>query len=189
MERFHQLLFVVSILALSWLVMLAVHELGHVMGAIVTGGLVDRVVLHPLAISRTDVSPNPHPGMVVWLGPIVGCVLPLALLAIVRRRINVLRNIVRFFAGFCLIANGLYISIGSFSEVGDCGEMLRTGTPLWVMLCFGAITVPLGFLLWNALGSPWDFFNNPSAISPRTAYFAFGVLLLVFAVELALFSQ
>jgi len=67
MRRFHQFLFSVSIVAMSWLIMMATHELGHVIGAALTRGTVKRVVLHPLAISRTDISPNPHPSVVVWL--------------------------------------------------------------------------------------------------------------------------
>ena len=100
MQRLHQLLFVVSLVALSWLAMMAVHELGHVLGALVTGGSVERVVLHPLTISQTDVSPNPHPAFVVWLGPLFGCLLPLMLSTIVPRRFVVVRNIGRFFAVF-----------------------------------------------------------------------------------------
>ena len=186
MDRFHQLLFTFSLLALSWLGMLAVHELGHVAGAMLTGGTVERVVLQPLAISRTDVAPNPRPGVVVWLGPLVGCVLPLALFAIAPRRFNVLKPVTRFFAGFCLVANGAYIALGSFSAVGDCGEMLRTGTPPWVMLCFGVLTIPSGFYLWNGLGSPTHFLKNPTLIAPKTAYAVVGVLLGVVVVELVL---
>jgi hypothetical protein len=189
MDRFHQVLFAISLLAVSWLAMMAVHELGHVVGAIVTGGTVERVVLHPLAISRTDVAPNPRPETVVWLGPIVGSVLPLALFAIVSRRSTVLHNVTRFFAGFCLIANGAYIALGSFRAVGDCGEMLRTGTPHWVMLCYGAVTIPLGLYLWNGLGSPMHFLKNPSMVAPKTAYMTFGVLLVVVVAELALFPR
>ena len=189
MERFHQVLFTVSLVALSWLVMMAVHELGHVVGATATGGSIERVVLQPFTISRTDVSPNPHPATVVWLGPVVGCILPLALFAIVFRRFTVLHNVARFFAGFCLIANGTYISIGSFNQVGDCGEMLRTGTPLWAMLCYGAITIPLGFYLWNGLGSLTHFLDNPSLVAPRIAYIILGVLLVVVVAELALFPR
>jgi hypothetical protein len=74
MNRWRQFLFIVSVLALVWYGMMAVHELGHVLGAVVTNGSVERVVLHPLTISRTDVSPNPHPTAVVWLGPVIGCV-------------------------------------------------------------------------------------------------------------------
>jgi mannose/fructose/N-acetylgalactosamine-specific phosphotransferase system component IIC len=162
MQRFHQLLFAVSLLLLSWFAMMAVHELGHIVGAIVTGGSIQGIVLNPLTISRTDVSPNPHPSIVVWLGPVVGSMLPLAMFAIVPKHLNVLRNVARFFAGFCLIANGAYISIGSFYRVGDCGEMLQTGTPLWAMLTFGAITIPLGLTLWHGLGSLNHFIHNPS---------------------------
>jgi hypothetical protein len=45
--RARQIVFAVSILALCWLGMMAVHELGHVLGAVVTGGTVERCVLHP----------------------------------------------------------------------------------------------------------------------------------------------
>ena len=83
MQRLQQIVFVVSLLALSWMGMMATHELGHVLGALVSGGHLDRVVLHPLTISRTDVAPNPNPLIVVWLGPIVGCVLPLAIAMLV----------------------------------------------------------------------------------------------------------
>jgi len=49
MQRFRQLMFVLSLLALNWFGMMAVHELGHVLGAIATGGSIERVVLHPQA--------------------------------------------------------------------------------------------------------------------------------------------
>ena len=69
-QHIEQIVFIASLLALSWLAMQAIHELGHVVGALATGGSITRVVLHPLQISRTDVLPNPQPGVVVWLGPI-----------------------------------------------------------------------------------------------------------------------
>ncbi len=64
-----------SVLGLSWLAMQAVHELGHVLGAVATGGRVVRVVLDPTTFSRTVVEPNPHPGGVAWAGPLVGTVM------------------------------------------------------------------------------------------------------------------
>jgi len=168
---------------------MAVHEFGHVLGAIVTGGSIERVVLHPLEISRTDIAPNPRPEIVVWSGPVIGCVLPLAIFAAVPRRFTTLNNVARFFAGFCLIANGTYISFGSYSAVGDCGEMLRTGTPLWAMFCYGAATIPLGFYLWNGLGSIVQFFGNPSIVSSKIAYITLGLLLVVVIMELMLFQR
>lgn len=181
MQRFHQLLFASCLIALCWLGMMAVHELGHIVGAVATGGKVVRVVLHPLTISRTDVAPNPRPGVVVWMGPIVGCVVPLAMLMLVPRRWTVWWNIARFFAGFCLIANGAYIGLGSFAQVGDCGEMLRTGTPLWVMMAFGVATAPAGFYLWHRLGSLKDFLARAELVTPGMAYATAGVLVVAVA--------
>ena len=130
MQRLQQIAFVVSLLALSWMGMMATHELGHVLGALVSGGIVERVVVHPLTISRTDVTPNPNPLIVVWLGPIVGCILPLVAAMLVPQRLPFARRTAMFFAGFCLLANGAYIAVGSIDKVGDCGEMLKHGSPL-----------------------------------------------------------
>ena len=181
MQRFHHLLFAVSLVALCWYAMMAVHELGHVVGAVVTGGSVVRVVLHPLAISRTDVAPNPQPGVVVWLGPIVGCAVPVALWFLTPRRFTLWRSIAQFFAGFCLISNGAYIAAGSFGQVGDCGEMLRSGTPQWVMLAFGAAAVSGGFWLWHRLGSLKAFVERPKPATARLAYCFAAALALTLA--------
>jgi hypothetical protein len=77
-----------------------------------------------------------------------------------------------------LLANGAYISIGSFDRIGDCGEMLRTGTPQWVMILFGVVSIPMGFCIWHRLGSLRDFVTNPTIISPRAAYGAFSLALI-----------
>src|SRR5262245_57017457 len=115
MKRLRQGLLIVATLLASWLGMQQVHELGHVIGAGLTGGRVARVVLHPLTISRTDLADNPHPLLVVWAGPVLGALLPLLLWAAVARLPGAF--LVRFFAGFCLVANGVYIGCGSFDRV------------------------------------------------------------------------
>jgi len=183
MQRFHQLIFVASLLALSWFAMMAVHEFGHVVGAITTGGAVERVVLHPLTISRTDVSPNPNPSIVVWLGPILGCIIPAFVWWFVPRRFTISRKIALFFAGFCLLANGAYIAIGSVDRVGDCGVMLQYGSPLWTLMLFGALTIPLGLYAWHRLGSVKQFLADPSLVDPIVAYTLFGALVVLLVLE------
>src|SRR5947209_16580674 len=101
--------------------MQAVHESGHVLGAWLTGGRVARVVLHPLTISRTDLVSNPNPLAVVWAGPVVGAVAPLGLWGLAAAARLTAAFVLRFFAGFCLLANGLYIGVGSLDRIGDCG--------------------------------------------------------------------
>ena len=51
MRRLSQSLLIVSFALLSWLAMQAVHEFGHVIGAWVTNGSVEKVVLKPLVFS------------------------------------------------------------------------------------------------------------------------------------------
>lgn len=169
-QRFRQLLFVFSLLVISWLGMMATHELGHVVGAMISGGKIERVVVHPLTISRTDVSPNPTPLMVVWMGPIVGCMLPLMLGAFVPKQLVAFRNVAMFFAGFCLLANGAYIAIGSVDRVGDCGEMLKHGSPQWILVAFGVLAISAGMFVWHRLGSLKNFISDPQLVDPTMAY-------------------
>lgn len=158
MRRVRRVMLAALLLAACWWAMMAVHELGHVVGAHVTGGAVTEVVLVPWAISRTDVAPNPHPGFVVWAGPLMGVMLPLLCAVVIPQRCVSVRNIALFFAGFCLIANGAYIAVGAWDRVGDCRDMLRAGTPLWLMILFGAVTVPWGLYIWHRLGPIGSFF-------------------------------
>src|SRR5207245_2143458 len=92
-----------STLGLSWLGMQAVHELGHVLGAWAGGETVNKVVLHPLVVSRTDTSHDRHPLLVVWGGPILGSVLPLVVLGITRLIRSGSFCLSQFFAGFCRV--------------------------------------------------------------------------------------
>jgi hypothetical protein len=167
MGRLHQTVLIVSTLALSWLGMMAVHESGHVLAAWVTGATVVKVVLHPLTISRTDLADNPHPLVVVWGGPLFGVFAPLMAWLLARVPISFL---FRFFAGFCLIANGAYLGIGSLDGVGDAGDLLRHGAPAWQLWLFGAICAPTGLLLWHGMGSHVGLGAAKGRVSIPTAY-------------------
>jgi hypothetical protein len=177
--HFHQVILIVATIVGSWLGMQAAHELGHVMGAWMTGGQVSRVVLDPLTISRTDLSHNPAPGFVVWAGPVAGVMLPLAawMITAVARMPGAF--VLRFFAGFCLIANGLYIGIGSFGGVGDCGEMLRHGSQPWQLWLFGLLTAPFGLWLWHGQGKYFGFGPSARPISRGVAYGTFVICMLL----------
>ena len=152
MNRAAQLALSTSFLAFSWLAMQAVHEFGHVIAAVLTGGTIQRVVLHPLAFSRTDVSPNPHPLLVVLAGPLLGIVLPLIAWLLARRFRLPQVFLWRFFAGFCLAANGVYLVGGAFARVADPGDMIRLGVPAAVLAIVGVIAVAGGLWLWHGQG-------------------------------------
>jgi hypothetical protein len=92
----------------------------------------------------------------------------------------------RFLAGFCLLANGLYIGVGSFDRVGDCGEMLRHGSESWQMWLFGAATAPVGLWLWDRQGPHFGLGSAKGQVSRGTAYgsliVCLALLVLGFAV-------
>src|SRR5262245_50003137 len=122
-----QALLIVATVAWSWLAMQVVHEFGHVVHAWMSGGHVTKVVLNPLEISRTDVQPNPSPQFVTWGGPVWGSLLPLAAWFVARRLGWARAWFLRFFAGFCLIANGGYLLAGSFYPAGDAETLIQSG--------------------------------------------------------------
>ena len=155
--------------------MQAVHEAGHAIGAWATGGRVTRVVLHPLTISRTDLAQNPHPLIVVWAGPVFGACAPLLAWALAAALRLPGAFVLRFFAGFCLIANGLYIGVGSIQGIGDCGEMLRHGSAAWQLWLFGFATSPAGLALWHGQSAHFGFGPAQGRVSRGVA----GVVLLV----------
>lgn len=147
------------------------------------------MVLHPTTISRTDVFPNPHPLFVVWSGPIVGSFLPFSafLLAHAFRFPGV--YLFRFFAGFCLIANGVYIGLGSIQGLADTGDMLRHGAARWQLILFGFFTVPLGLYLWNGLGHRFGLGEARGYVNRSAVLTSLGLFIFVAGLEIAIGSK
>ena len=183
MNRLQQTVLIVSTLLVSWLLMQIVHELGHVVGAWVSGGRVEREVLYPLTISRTEVQPNPHPLIVVWAGPLIGVLLPLTVwgLASIVKMPDI--YLLRFFAGFCLIANGAYIGFGSFGRIGDCGEMLHYGSRMWMLWLFGVVTIPSGLWLWSGISHHFGLGTGRGKVSQRATIATSLILIVMLTLE------
>jgi len=186
MKRQHQVILVTSTLVFSWLAMQAVHELGHLVAAMLSGGRVDQVILHPAAISYTRLAANPHPLFVAWMGPLVGVALPLAVTAIARWRKLCGWYLTQFFAGFCLVANGCYLAFGSLGGIGDAGDLLRYGMPVWLLWLFGVVTIPIGFWLWNGLGPYFGFGSSRGHVNPTAAYTLLVLVVVTIVLELVL---
>ena len=189
MKRTEQIIFIVTFLGSSWLAMQAVHELGHVLAAVATGGEVSKVVLHPLAISRTDLARNPHPLAVVWAGPLAGSVLPLLAFLIAhfaRRRSACL---FRFFAGFCLIANGVYIAFCPSEGGADTAVMLMNGTPRWVMVVFGIPSALLGLYLWHRQGPYFGLGEARGRVDRRAVVWSAALFAAILVAELIVNSR
>lgn len=189
MKRRDQFVLVFAFVAFSWLGMQAVHELGHVLGAWLTGADIEKVVLHPLTISRTDVSYNPHPLAEIWAGPIVGVVLPLVVYLVAWRLHAPGLYLFRFFAGFCLVANGVYIGIDSFGGSGDAAELFHYGTPRVLLVAFGMVTFAAGMWLWNGLGPHFGLGEAKGRVDRNAAVVSLSLFALTVLVEVLIDSR
>jgi hypothetical protein len=189
MNRLYQVLLIASTIALSWLGMMAVHELGHVLHLWVSGGTVEKVVLHPLVISRTDPGENPYPLLVAWGGAIWGCLIPLGGLLLARVAAPAHAYLARFFAGFCLVANGAYLVGDRFVRAGDGRELIAHGAPPWRLIVFGLVAVGLGLALWNGLGPHFGLGAGQGRVDRRAAVSTTVALVCLIAVEIAFFGR
>lgn len=185
-SRFFQVLLVVSAAGFSWLGMMAVHELGHVMHLLLSGGTVQYVVLHPLEISYTHPGENPHPLIVAWGGAIWGCAIPLATVAIVRGAARGFDYLAAFFAGFCLIANGAYLGADAFLQGGDGRELVAHGVPPWLLVLFGLAAVVGGLFLWNGLGPRFGLGPAGGRVDRRAAVGTFVACMVLAVLEVGL---
>lgn len=143
--------------AACWYAFMAVHESGHVLGAWVSGGTVERVILHPLKFSRTDLASNPHPVFVAFAGLVWGALFPLALWLIVRAAKWKYAYLLRAFAGFCLVANGAYMASALVLPVGDTEDLIRLGVPRLAIVVPGAVAFAGGLRVWDGLGEKLGF--------------------------------
>ncbi|MBC8116973.1 MAG: M50 family metallopeptidase [Candidatus Saccharimonas sp.] len=188
MRRLPQIVLIATTVPLAWLLMQVVHECGHALFGWLTGGEVRRVVLYPLTISRTDLDANPHPLVVCWAGPVFGSIAPVILWLIARVTKWSGEFWFRFFVGFCLIANGAYLAVGSLDGIGDAGDLLKHGSPIWMLWLFGAVTIAVGLRLWHGLGSRFGVGRQAAPVRWPAALIVTGALLVTVAVE-TLFSE
>jgi hypothetical protein len=156
--------------ATYWLLFMCVHEFGHVLAACCTGGHVSRVVLSPLALSRTDVMPNPCPLVEVWGGPAFGAGAPLLFWSVWRAARLPGAAWLQGFAGFSLIANGLYIASGVYFPAGDTEELIRLGTSRCLLLA-GVPAAILGLWGIHRLGPGLGTKGLSDAVARRATMF------------------
>ena len=162
------MLLIGSWLSFCWLAMQAVHELGHVLAAWGMGASVEKVVLLPWTISRTDVSDPPCPQRYHLSGPVLGMVIPLILWA-VSEIIKLPESfLLRFFAGFCLVANGVYLVAGILYPLTDSGRFLQSGGNVWILPALATPAILGGLALWNRQAKHFHLGTEKEEISSRS---------------------
>lgn len=146
--------YVIAGLALypAWLAMMAIHEVGHVLHAWLSGGVVESVSVPLWGFSYTRLASNPAPGFVASGAAIWGAALPLFAWGAARHtRYRYLVLTLQLFAGWCLIANGVYLATALHEPVGDVADLRRAGAPLLAVGLIGVVSCIAGFIMWHRL--------------------------------------
>lgn len=125
----------------------ALHELGHVLAAWMTGGRVQALHLHPFTTSYTNISPDPSPLLThaagVTLGPLAG----LACIAL-GRRFEGTYAVPLYTTGVATFAtSGIYLVVGTLTGAGDARVLLDLGMPALGLLLAGGALVAAAFRL------------------------------------------
>ena len=130
----------------AWCVMCVTHEGGHVVGGRLGGGELASFWPGPWPPPHSRFAPDPRPVLTLWAGPVLGCLIPLALAALIRRRWA------WFVADFCVLANGCYLACSWITgdRLLDAPRLLAAGvSPAWVGL-FAAAAGGVGYVRFRA---------------------------------------
>ena len=122
-DPFSILLRLVILLLVSWVVMCTTHECGHLLGASISGGTLQRAELRPWKLPYSIFTPDPRPLVTLWFGPLFGAVLPVLLALVLRHRWS------WFVAWFCVLANGAYLATAWYAgdALLDTSRMFAAG--------------------------------------------------------------
>jgi hypothetical protein len=90
----------------------------------------------------------------------------------------------RFFTGFCLVANGVYVGFGPNSSGLDTETMLRHGSTRGIMLAFGIPAVLLGLRLWHGSGQHFGLGDPDGRVDTRAVVVSIALLAAVISIEL-----
>lgn len=129
---------------------MAFHESGHVIATLVNSGRIDKVVLHPFQFSQTIATGSHRPLVDVWMGPAAGTALPFFLYLMILRVFPAVRYYFGYLAGFCAVANGVYIGVSwAAAGHGDAHELLRLGVSRVYLVAAGFLLVAIGLYVWH----------------------------------------
>ena len=91
----------------------------------------------------------------------------------------------RFFAGFGLVANGVYIGTGwLLADGADPSVMTENGSPVWVLVLFGLLAAPFGLFLWHRQGSHFGLGEANGKVSKWATVISAALFLALVGFEL-----
>ncbi len=136
----------VTLLAASWVVMTITHECGHIVGGMACAATLTDFDLAPWRLPFSLHSPDPHPLVTLWAGPLLGVAVPTAAAFIIRKRWA------WFIANFCLVANGAYLALAwrSGDRFLDTPRLLDAGAHPASIVVYCVLTLGVGYFRFRS---------------------------------------
>lgn len=152
MKTFQRFLIVLGVFVFAYNASTIVHELGHGLTLIATGGELDFIEVSPFSWSYAHYRSNPEPMATSWSGflweTIFG-VLAFSILWIAKSRLS-LFGVVLAIAS--LAGTGIYMLVGAVLRIGDSAALIRMGVPPAVLVITGSVLLLLVLPLILPLG-------------------------------------
>ncbi len=156
----------------AWTVMTLFHEMGHLFAGLLGRGQLLGLELRPWHLPDSQFVGDRFPRVTIWAGPVLGSLVPLGIACLVKRPAT------WFVAWFCLLANGLYLFLGLFSDGSelDTRKLIRAGTPTTVVAIIASVAATVGYWklrrvclgMWRAESTP-----ETEAVSKATSHSIF----------------
>jgi hypothetical protein len=88
-----------------------------------------------------------------------------------------------------LKTNGIYLGVVSFMKnAADPGDLMREGSPQWVLVLFGVVAFPLGLFVWNGLGPYFGLGEARGKIEKGTVVGVFACLAALVVIEVLAYA-
>lgn len=130
------------LLVVSWVVMTFTHEIGHIIGGMCCGAVLQSADLVPWRLPYSLFEPDPFPLVTLWAGLIIGVLIPVAV-AMIAGRVWIW-----FVAHFCILANGTYIAVGWWvgDRYLDTSKLLEHGASPILIAVYCLLTIGYGYI-------------------------------------------
>ncbi len=155
MKCFQQMLIVLGIFVFSYNLSNLIHESGHALNAVLTGGSLNKITMSPLSWCYASTSGG-NKIFVTWGGFLWQTIVPTALLILLWRFKSRLSLFALFLVLVSFAVSGIYMITGALAGIGDGGNLVRYGIPPFILLTVGSILLlcclPLSLLMGVLLG-------------------------------------
>jgi hypothetical protein len=148
-KDFRQAIFVFGSLCFSIVASTILHESGHALATLLTGGKISSLVINPLGWSYVvyESSILPQPLFTAWGGILFSTIASIILLWIALQFQNPYWVFIGFVGIFILLSNGMNFMMGLIYSTGDPALLYEYGVPIWIILLVGCLSAFGGVLL------------------------------------------